>query len=178
MKFLKRINSGTAAVIVLAAVLQLATPRAVHSVVSALVTVANTSANPVPTIGMPQAPSQIVELAAIVSPGLTQPVFALDPSHGIDSPYVQYVVPDGQVLVITGVEFDPSGGSHDIQLVLGGGFFLRERWSVVATGATTQLTFPTGIVLPSGAAPEFQSSGLIGSGNTFTVLHGYLASAP
>jgi hypothetical protein len=48
MKFLQRCVMGLGTVLLLAVSLQLFVPKAVHAVVTALVTVANTAANPVP----------------------------------------------------------------------------------------------------------------------------------
>ena len=63
MNVLRRIAmsiGGTAAV---ALVIGLAAPKTVHAVVSALVTVANTSANPVPTTDVMRSVAQNVERA-------------------------------------------------------------------------------------------------------------------
>jgi hypothetical protein len=49
MKTFKRFLMGLGTVLLLAVSLQLFAPKAVHAIVSTLVTVANTSANPVPT---------------------------------------------------------------------------------------------------------------------------------
>lgn len=49
MKLFKRFLMGLGTVLLLALSLQLVAPKAVHAVVSTLVTVANTAANPVPT---------------------------------------------------------------------------------------------------------------------------------
>lgn len=51
MKTLKRIAWGLGVILVIATSLQLAAPKAVHAVISTLVTVANTAANPVPVTG-------------------------------------------------------------------------------------------------------------------------------
>lgn len=51
MNVLRRIVVGLAGVVVVALAIELAAPKAVHALVSTLVTVTNTSANPVPVTG-------------------------------------------------------------------------------------------------------------------------------
>lgn len=51
MNVLRKILVGLGSIVVVALVLTLAAPKTVHAIVSALVTVSNTAANPVPTIG-------------------------------------------------------------------------------------------------------------------------------
>jgi len=52
MKLLKRVLMGFGTVLLLALSLQLLAPKAVHAVVSTLVTIANTTSNPVPTLAV------------------------------------------------------------------------------------------------------------------------------
>lgn len=52
MNVIRKVVLGLAGVVVVAFVLELAAPKAVHAVVSTLVTVSNTSGNPVPTIAV------------------------------------------------------------------------------------------------------------------------------
>jgi hypothetical protein len=63
MKIFKRFLMGLGAVLLLAVSLQLVAPKAVHAVVSTLVTVANTSANPVAVEQVKQGSANFINLA-------------------------------------------------------------------------------------------------------------------
>ncbi|MGB7023290.1 MAG: hypothetical protein WBD73_05775 [Candidatus Acidiferrales bacterium] len=52
MNIVRRIVVATAGMVIVALVLALAEPKAVHAVVSALVTVSNGAGNPVPTMAV------------------------------------------------------------------------------------------------------------------------------
>jgi hypothetical protein len=107
--FLKRAVTGLGGILALAMLLQLAAPRAVHAVVSALVTVANTSANPVPT----QAADNPARQAIVLNTFVDLPSGILDGESKFDGPPGgSYTVPAGQRLVIetiSGAINEPAG---------------------------------------------------------------------
>lgn len=98
------------AVVVL--VVLLATPRAAHAVVAALVQVVNTSANPVPTttpthLGVPL--GSLVTLNCLNS-GTTCSSFRQIDASG-NQAATDYTIPAGQTLIITDVEWEAIGGT-------------------------------------------------------------------
>jgi hypothetical protein len=178
MTFLKRFVMGIGGIAMLAALLQLATPKAVHAVVSALVTVANTTSNPVPTIGPSDALSQNVELYgnAYPYPDPGESVYLRNPDGtGASTPFV---VPDGQTLVITDVDFDSLSASATtenlLELRLSSTGKIRTFWMLI--GPTQHRSFRSGIIIPSGNSLTFNN--VQGSGTpVYMVLHGYIAPA-
>lgn len=67
MNIVRRIVVGLAGVIVVALAIELAAPKAVHAIVSTLVTVANTSSNPVPTVAVDTRSVNVVNAAVPVT---------------------------------------------------------------------------------------------------------------
>jgi hypothetical protein len=96
MKLFKRILIGFGTILLLALSLQLVAPKAVHAVVSTLVTVANTSANPVPVA---QAKTNYINLAFNTS---TQGYDELLPNGTTAA----FVLPAGEKLVITDISWE------------------------------------------------------------------------
>jgi len=153
MNVLRRIAmsiGGTAAV---ALVIGLAAPKTVHAVVSALVTVANTSANPVPTTDVMRSVAQNVELHCQPGPG-GRPSCIVIPPTGQVGPEPEYVVPSGSNLVIADVELFAAQGSPVSFLLFSttpANPQPVEDWIVAGDGTTHEFEFPSGIVIPPGA---------------------------
>jgi hypothetical protein len=96
MKLFKRFLMGLGTVLLLALSLQLVAPKAVHAVVSTLVTVANTSSNPVPVA---QAKANYINLAYDVNSQGYNELLA----DGTSTPFS---IPAGEKLVITDVSWE------------------------------------------------------------------------
>ena len=114
-------------------------PKAAHGIVAAMVQVANTVANPAITQETSRQAAQIVTLSTSVSAGSFSEVFLLNqlsPQGGTTGP--SYVVPPGQNLVITSIEFAPSAGSGSLVLVFLNGFTINtyEQWKIPADSVT------------------------------------------
>lgn len=174
MNALKQIVFGIAGIVVVALVLALAAPKTVHAVVSALVTVANTSANPVPTTDVMRSVAQNVELHC--QPSLDGgPSCILIPPTGLAGPEPQYIVPSGSNLVITDVEISAPQGGPVAFLLFSTTPANPERiedWVVAGDGTTHEFEFPSGIVIPPGAT-------LTGSSNqsgSLAIVRGYLTA--
>ena len=111
MNVLRRIAMATGGTVAVALVLTLAAPRAAHAVFSALVTVTNTSANPIPVDPDGNAANDIVLTSLVQISGTSDSVE--------QSPFVDlhsgspYVVPNGERFVIDNVDvhyaFSPGG---------------------------------------------------------------------
>jgi hypothetical protein len=119
----KRLVTVVGGLTITAFLLMLAAPKTAHAIVSTLVTVANTAANPVPTVATDNPARQAVELQAIVT--VVDGEFydsAYFESFGTTSPYT---VPAGQRLVVesvTGSIGVPSGQTPlATQIYLGNG---------------------------------------------------------
>lgn len=69
MKVLRRIVVGLAGVVLVASALELVAPKAVQAVVSTLVTVSNTSANPVPNLNVDEPAAQPFQYYLGANPG-------------------------------------------------------------------------------------------------------------
>ncbi len=165
--------------VVVAAALQLAAPRAVHAVVSALVTVANTSANPVPVVNATENPSQIMELYTDADEGKTAAFAVVNPASGVFSGESAFVVPPGQVFVITEIELTITGSSASIPrqavLVSGSLTVVRDYWTI-AGSQTMLMVFRSGIVFAAGTTPALVNYDGI-PGGIVALARGYLATA-
>jgi hypothetical protein len=178
MKYVKRMLM-VAGGMALAGILGVAiVPKATHGLAAAMVQVVNTAASPVIAQDTARQAAQIVTLSGQVVANSFSRVFLfnqLSPQGGTTGP--SYVVPSGQNLVITSIEFAPSAGSGSLKMVLLNGFNIEtyEEWDIPA-GAITALQYPTGLVIGSGASPIIVPN----SGSTtaaFNVyLHGYLTA--
>jgi hypothetical protein len=176
MNVLRRIAMAIGGTVVVALVLTLAVPRAAHAVFSALVTVTNTSSNPVPTTDVMRSVAQNVELHC--QSGVTgQPVCLLIPPTGVAGNDTQYIVPSGSNLVITDVEiFAPQSGGPVSFLLLSttpANPVRIENWIVAGDGATHEFDFPSGIVIPPGATLTSASNS---SGESLVIIRGYLTA--
>lgn len=153
MNVLRRIAMAIGGTVAVALVIGLAAPRTVRAVVSALVTVANTSSNPVPTTDVMRSVAQNVELQC--QPSVNGgPTCIVIPPTGQAGPEPEYVVPSGSNLVITDVEiFAPQGGTVSFVLLSETPTLppRAESWGVAGDGTTHEFEFPSGIVIPPGA---------------------------
>jgi len=108
--FVKRMITTIGGVAIVAFLLALAAPRAAHAIVSALVTVANSDSNPVPTKATDNRARQAVVLTASLSAGDGQEL-AFGPLFSTETG-AAYTVPPGQRLVVESVtgNADMTGG--------------------------------------------------------------------
>jgi hypothetical protein len=171
MNAFRKVLIGIGALAVVALGVELAAPRRVHAVVSALVTVANTTSNPVPTIDATQSVSQNVALLGVGYAGYPISFSTVNPDGSKSSS--AFKVPDGQTLVITDVDFTP-----DPPMSVGGFLLIgtNDTYQWGATGpATTHFSYRTGIVVGTGnslSVAEFP-----GGGRITIAVHGYLVPA-
>lgn len=86
MNIVRRIVVATAGVVVVALVLALAEPKAVHAVVSALVTVSNGPGNPVPTVAVDTRNVNVVNTPNVNVAGLPAVQLSGTPSVNIANP--------------------------------------------------------------------------------------------
>jgi hypothetical protein len=196
-----RIPKSVGAAIVVLSALLLLTPRAAHSLAAALVEVANTSANPVVTQGVPALASQIVTLvpsgngpagftsgSAFTLSSLQQWSAAVN-SGGIAPGAPPYVVPGGQSLVITSIDLAEISKSGTDTVVLANSAVPSGQFNVAPLGnwvatllvpcspspVTTQYHFSPGLVFSAGQSVWMSYvAGLQGS--LFAEAHGYLTS--
>jgi hypothetical protein len=178
MSMVRKALSALGAIFLAALLIAALAPKAAHAIVATLVQVANTSANPAITQGVPNLASQIVTLtASIDADSFTKvaPFYQVSPQGG--SSGTVYVTPSTQSLVITSIEFAPAGGSGNLNLDFLNGFSLEtyEQWNVSA-GSITNLQYPTGLVLGPNVAPILvpNSGSTTASFNVY--LHGYLTA--
>jgi hypothetical protein len=109
MKRFRKYSLQIAAAAILAVVLTLAAPRALHAVTAALVTVTNNSSNPVVAQSVNQLTSQNVMLQAFADAG-TYSAFHQALTDGTVS-HATFVVPFGQSFVVTGIDILPAAAS-------------------------------------------------------------------
>jgi hypothetical protein len=178
MTIVKRFIMGVGGIAILATLLQLAAPRAVHAIVATLVQVTNTAAAPAITQNVPNLASQIVTLTATVNADSFTEVFGfyqLSPQAALST--TGYRTPTTQSLVITSIEFSPTAGSGTLDLVLLDGFTLDtyEQWKVPA-GSITDLQYPSGIVIGPNVDPIIVPSASSTTAAFNVYLHGYLTS--
>ncbi len=105
MKVLQRFSMGFGSLVLLAVSLQLFAPKAVHAIVSTLVTVANTTTNPVPIDADADTRNTVVLSATLFSGFSANDQLATQFSD-VTNNVTPYVVPTGQRLVIDDVSAD------------------------------------------------------------------------
>ena len=114
----KRMVSVIGGLAIAAFLVTLATPKAVHAIVSTLVTVSNTAANPVPT----RAADNPARQAVLLTAGIVMPDGQPTGTLLMNSESVQFTVPAGQRLVVDSVSGNmsaPSGQTPIEVAVLG-----------------------------------------------------------
>lgn len=174
MNALRRIAMGLGGTLLIAVVFALAAPRSAHAVLAALVTVTNTSANPVPTTDTMRSVAQNVELHCQADPN-GGPSCTLIPPTGQAGPEPDYTVPSGSNLVITDVEILAPQGNPFSFLLFSTTPSSPERiedWIVPGDGTTHEFEFPSGIVIPSGAT----LTAPVSAGGSFATIRGYLTA--
>ncbi len=189
---LKRIAMGVGGVVIVALLLALVAPKAVHAIVSTLVTVANTYSNPVPVA---QAKANYINLAYDSNTSGYDELLA----DGTSTPFS---IPAGEKLVITDISWGaicvsvPFSGAScskspgDVTVFtiggspnLPGGFYTAQATYgdfdyILSAGASDH--FQSGYVTSVLPAPALLFGGADGENIIFTNIRGYLvpASAP
>ena len=172
MNVLRRIAMAIGGTVIVALVIGLAAPKTVHALVSALVTVTNTSANPVPTTDVMRSVAQNVELQCHIFQG---GCFLVSPTGNLST----FTVPSGSNLVITDVEILALQGGGLSSFICSTTAAPPERiesWFVPSDGATHQFEFPNGIVVPPGATLTCGGNVSGSSSVLFAVIRGYLTA--
>jgi hypothetical protein len=175
MKRFHKYSLQIAAVAILAVVLTLAAPRAVHAVAAALVNVTNTAASPAISQSVNQLASQNVFLTTNVSiiPGQNVSMLRELPDGSIV--FSAFVVPSGQSLVITSIDVLPSGSNGTSFLTVNNMVTTYVRKYLRVPANSSQFQYPSGIVFPAGESIQIFTN----AGNTssvFVEMHGYLTS--
>ncbi len=163
---------------VLAVLLTLAAPRAVHALAAALVQVVNTTANPAITQDTSRQASQIVTLLCQTQSVYPTPFACIQiDSHGQDAPTLVYTVPSSSNFILTSLDYFPNGAAS------GQGYLTildqtqpsssYESIGVVDLSKPVSFQFSSGIVVGGTAQPEVACSCGFGP---FIYLHGYLTS--
>jgi hypothetical protein len=153
-----------------ALLLAVASPRTVHALGEQLVSIANTATHPAVVEDVPHFASHIVTLFGSFDGGEhNYPYFTqLGPDANVVS--ADFLVPVGQSLVITGVEILPYTNAPawvELYNSNAGTYYDYDYWTVPGS-VSTELQFPSGIVVGSGA-----NLAMISGGSQVTV-HGYL----
>jgi hypothetical protein len=176
MKLAKRLFMGIGGMVVAAALLTLVAPKTAHGLVTALVQVANTVANPAITEDTPHLASQIVELYCqnFSSSADGSPCQQVAPGGGLIES--SYFVPSGQNLVITNVEMPTSGGGgHSLMTLTGyctGLCTVASRnWVVDNDGLTHEFQLSPGFVMPGGSGVS-----TLGTSEATMFIRGYLTA--
>jgi hypothetical protein len=189
MNVLKRIAMGIGGVVVVTLLLALAAPKAVHAIVSTLVTVVNTSSNPVVVQNVKQAEGNYISL--LYSNGSYGRILP----DGTSTPYA---IPSGQDMVITDISWTTicenlftitcnrsAGDAVLVQLGSGGDFapgvyngqatYQNSSLFLVASGAES---LKSGYIVSILPVPNiFGGPTGIGESILGLTLHGYLIPA-
>ena len=181
MKRFRKYSLQIAAAAIVAVVLTLAAPRAVHAVTAALVTVTNTASNPVVAQSVNQLTSQNVMLQASADVGSFK-TFHQKLTDGT-FPSV-FVVPSGQSFVVTGIEILPTlpggfstpvGGSTDSVEILDALSLNVRIQMLVPFGETKHYEYASGLVFTAGQTVLMHSD--VSSASLVTIyIFGYLTS--
>jgi hypothetical protein len=164
-----------AAAAILVVVLTLATPRAVHAVTSALVTITNSADNPAVIQGVSQLTTQNVYLVCRASPGgSNQCVRELPDGTASSTPFI---VPTGESLVVTTVEIIPVGTNQGpyIVAIFNGRSGAGRKTLVAPPVFSTQYQYPSGIVFPALESVQLRTD-TSNPGDVGMFVHGYLTT--
>jgi hypothetical protein len=173
-KYSLQLATASAALVVLLVM----TPRAAHAVAAALVQVTNTIQNPVVTTDASKAASQLILLqepgGSPIPAGQIIGLNLFSPTQGQST--TPYVVPAGQNLVVTGIDFNTYGASPNnfiyLRIPIGFGLNSPQTFTITTPG-THQFSFASGIVYPAGTSVSIHNV----SGNDLdATVHGYLTA--
>jgi hypothetical protein len=189
MRMLKQALTVLGAVVVVAMIVALVTPKAVHAIVATAVNVVNTSANPVPTVATDDRAKTAVSLSLGGGPGgdtipfpdgqtFLEPTFqdvngpyTVPPGKRlvIDSIYGGVALPAGQVpglmSTLTTLNGATRGFAMPLQLTTGGQYVYSANHTAYADASTQVKLFVT-------------RSSSSGDGAAFAALYGHLEDAP
>jgi hypothetical protein len=173
MQFAKRLFLGLGAVALMAVLLTLAAPKAVHGLVATLVQVANTAANPVVAQDTSKTAAQIVTETCDVPSGYGYGVIPCGPNPNTDPK--GYIVPSGQNWIVTSLTITSNGttGRKSVRIANGNGDEF-DRTFQVQNGVTTQFSFPSGIVIHAG--DDLIVISTPGSDGEDVLVNGYLTA--
>jgi hypothetical protein len=174
MKRFRKYSLQIAAAAILAVVLTLAAPRALHAVTAALVTVTNNSSNPVVAQSVNQLTSQNVMLQA----------FHQALTDGTVS-HATFVVPFGQSFVVTGIDILPAAassagpstgsvGNYSSEIVNGVSHNVRMQL-VEPCSCTKHYEYSSGLVFTAGGSVEMHND-LSSPSGVQMYIFGYLTS--
>lgn len=175
-------------VVLAAGLIGFTNPKAVHAVTAALVEVTNTASNPVVSSEATLAPAQLVELLCdVFSPDSTERYGSCRQVSGGRVSTADYVVPSGQTLVLTDIDFNATGGGGSFST----GFYVGTSnviycpacgpvappilYFVPKDGQTHHFTLGRGVVWPSGTQVE-PSAQITFQEGPQAYLHGYLVA--
>ena len=167
--------------------LALIAPKAAHAVAAALVQVTNTLTNPAGTMSTHKAASQLVQLAApggSLIAGYSTVTLAQFNTAMTQQQSIPYVVPQGQSLVITDLDFDINGANSEVGILLSNGnvppqafgqYYERYDFDSFTNGFAEELIhLESGIVYPAGSTVAVTIAGNLSNGGVTAVLRGYL----
>jgi hypothetical protein len=184
---LRRIAFGVSGVVIVALILVLAAPKAVHAIVSTLVTIANTASNPVPVQEVKHSTANYVTLEYDINNLVYDQLL----SDGTTTPFT---IPVGEKLVITDVNWVIACGAFKntvcqnhvgdgVGVALGGSFnspygfyaaqttFVFDGGNLIATGNDS---FKSGVIVTEVPAPSFLAGQWAGQAIVTFTLRGYL----
>jgi hypothetical protein len=176
MKRFRKYSLQIAAAAIVAVILTLAAPRAVHAVTAALVTVTNTASSPSIDQGIGQLASENVFLVGFAGRGASD-FLRREPPDGSPPPLTPFAAPAGQSLVITSIEVMPNNtqGIYTLELLNGASGNSRNYFLRTPPAYTTQFQFPTGIVFPAGQSVQVRNEST-SPDFVYVYMHGYLTS--
>jgi hypothetical protein len=174
-QYAKQFLMVTSVLVLVGLAVKVTMPKAVHAAVAALVQIANTPANPVPAAEVTQSASQLVTLECST--------FFRSQACGLSKPNgeqlsVNYIVPDGQNLVITDVEItsDVTGAGICQFGIFPPNGALDKVWTIPSDGVTHLFSYHHGFVSPAGGEvkPFFTCTPSLGAPEMQAIVRGYL----
>jgi hypothetical protein len=173
MNLLRKSVISIAGIITAALLLSLTSPRTMHAlgpIGAALVRITNTAEAPAIVEDVPHFASHLVTLFGNYDGGEhNYPYFSqVGPEANLLN--ADFLVPAGQSFVITSVEILPFTNAPawvELYNANAGTFYEYDYWNVPGTNST-ELQFPSGIVVGNGANLAMLSSG------AYVTVHGYL----
>jgi hypothetical protein len=175
MKRFRKYSLPVATAGILAVVLTLATPRAVHAVTAALVTITNNAENPAVIQGVSQLTTQNVYLACRASPGGSFQCVREFPDGTASSTF--FIVPAGESLVVTTIDIIPIGTNQGPYVVgiFNGRSGVGRKALIAPAVFSTQFQYPSGIVFPGLESVQLRTDAS-NPGEVGMAVHGYLTT--